>query len=140
MRRRNSRIIAMIVMYIYDIRNEIMVNDVISLLENEENFNDIEYDLDFVNDLVLGTITNLREIDHIISLNLKNYTLDRLSYVDKSILRLGTYELKFTESFSEVIINEMIEISKEYTELDDYKTSKFNNAVLESIRKAVQNG
>ena len=131
MRRRNSRIIAMIVMYIYDIRNEIMVNDVISLLENEENF---------VNDLVLGTITNLREIDHIISLNLKNYTLDRLSYVDKSILRLGTYELKFTETFNEVIINEMIEISKEYTELDDYKTSKFNNAVLESIRKAVQNG
>jgi len=69
-------------------------------------------------------------------MNLKNYTLDRLSIVDRSLLELGTYELLFTTTPTNIVINEIVEISKEYSELDDYKTSKFNNAVLDAIAKS----
>ena len=79
---------------------------------------------------------NQKELDFMISMNLKNYTLDRLSVVDRSLLELGAYELLFTTTPTNIVINEIVEISKEYSELDDYKSSKFNNAVLDAIAKS----
>ncbi len=139
MKRTIGRIVAMFSLYAYDIQKKDVTEDILHLIDDEQMEN-IEYDPIFVHELVQGTLSNLREIDHIISLNLKNYTLDRLSYVDRSILRLGCYELLHTNTPRNIIINEMVELSKEYSELDDFPSSRFNNAVLDKIGKGTNHG
>ncbi|MCD6267768.1 MAG: transcription antitermination factor NusB [Thermotogae bacterium] len=76
---------------------------------------------------------NLKEIDNIISQYLENWTLDRLSVVDRNVLRLGTYELLHELDVPiEVTIDEAIEIAKRYgTE----NSGKFVNGVLDRIAK-----
>ncbi|RKX39828.1 MAG: transcription antitermination factor NusB [Thermotogae bacterium] len=76
---------------------------------------------------------NLEEIDNIISQYLENWTLDRLSAVDRNVLRLGTYELLHELDVPiEVTIDEAIEIAKKYgTE----NSGKFVNGVLDRIAK-----
>lgn len=131
MKRTLSRIIAMQIIYNYNTNKMLDFEGIIDIVNEEE----VEYDFEYVKKLVSGVIDNQEKIDFVISMNLKNYTLDRLSVVDRSLLELGTYELLFTDTPSNIIINEIVEISKEYSEVDDYKTSKFNNAVLDSISK-----
>lgn len=132
MKRTISRIIAMQVIYNYNINKVLDFDGILDMVNEEET----SYDLEYVKELVSGIVDHQTEIDFMISLNLKNYTLDRLSVVDRSLLELGTYELLFTTTPSNIVINEIVEISKEYSELNDYKTSKFNNAVLDSIARS----
>ena len=132
MKRTLSRIIAMQVIYNYNINKVLDFDGILNMVNEEET----SYDLEYVKELVSGIVDHQTEIDFMISLNLKNYTLDRLSVVDRSLLELGTYELLFTTTPSNIVINEIVEISKEYSELNDYKTSKFNNAVLDSIARS----
>ncbi len=76
---------------------------------------------------------NLSKIDEIISKYLENWDFKRLSYVDKNILRLGTYELLYIDNIPfEVTLDEMIEIAKVYgTE----ESGKFVNGILDRIGK-----
>jgi len=132
MKRTLSRIIAMQIIYNYNMNKVLDFTGIVDIISEEE----VEYDENYLKEIVNGVIDNQREIDFMISMNLKNYTLDRLSIVDRSLLELGTYELLFTTTPTNIVINEIVEISKEYSELDDYKTSKFNNAVLDAIAKS----
>ena len=83
-------------------------------------------------------IEHLEEIDQIIESNLYNYSLYRLSYLDRAIIRLATYELKYTDLAKPVVINEAVELTKIYTNLDDEKQHKFNNKVIDQIAKAIK--
>ncbi len=132
MKRTCSRIIAMQVIYNYNLNNELNFTGIVDIANQEE----VEYDYEYLVELTNGVINNQKELDFMISMNLKNYTLDRLSVVDRSLLELGAYELLFTTTPTNIVINEIVEISKEYSELDDYKSSKFNNAVLDAIAKS----
>jgi len=69
-------------------------------------------------------------LDKIISDNLENWTIDRLNYVDKMIIRLAVYEMKYTDTPYEIIIDEAIELTKKLTNLDDDKAKSFNNKLL----------
>lgn len=83
-------------------------------------------------------VLNIEEIDSIISNNLYNYDISRLSYVDRAIIRLATYELKFSNTPAAIIINEAINITKKISDLDDEKQHKFNNKVLDNINKSLR--
>lgn len=135
MNRTNSRIIAMQIIYNYNINKSLDFEGITHIINQET----LDYDLDYLKQLVNGIIDNQAQIDFLISMNLKNYTLNRLSVVDRSLLELGTYELVFSNTPVNIVINEIVEISKEYSELEDYKTSKFNNAVLDAIAKSRKN-
>lgn len=76
---------------------------------------------------------NLNHIDEIISKYLINWSFERISYLERSLLRLGTYELIFEPNIPiEVTLDEMIEIAKKYgTE----ESGKFINGVLDRIAK-----
>ncbi|PMC52671.1 transcription antitermination factor NusB [Gemella sanguinis] len=71
------------------------------------------------------------QIDEIISNNLKDWKLERLSKMDRQILRISTYEILFTDIPYKVSINEAVELSKKYSEKDD--SYKFINGVLKGI-------
>ena len=82
---------------------------------------------------VRGIKENLEKIDKIISSKLEKWTIDRLSAVDRNVLRLGTYELLNEMDIPmEVTLDEMIELAKKYgTE----NSGKFVNGVLDKIAK-----
>ena len=82
---------------------------------------------------VKGIKENLKRIDEVISSKLENWKFDRLSSVDRNILRLGTYELLYEKDVPiEVTLDEMIEMAKKYgTE----NSGKFVNGVLDRISK-----
>ncbi len=83
-------------------------------------------------------ISHLKEIDETIEKNLYEYSLYRLAYVDRAIIRLAVYELLFTDLAKQVVINEAVEITKIYSNLDDEKQHKFTNKVLDNIAKSIK--
>ena len=91
-----------------------------------------EIDNEFIKDTVYGIITYKNNIDELANKNLNNWTIDRLGNTDGAILRLGIYELIYTDTPSVVAINEAIELSKQYSD-DDVR--KMINAVLDKIYK-----
>ena len=90
----------------------------------------LEVENEFVNDLVNGVINNQETISSLANKYLKDWDIDRLSKVDKAILSIGIYELKYTDTPSVVSINEAIELSKKYS---DEKVTKMINATLDKI-------
>lgn len=89
-----------------------------------------------VNETFDKILENLSEIDRIISRNLKNYTIDRLSFVDRAIIRLAVYEMLYTDTAKNIVINEALEITKTYTDLDE-KQRAFSNRLLHNIQKEI---
>lgn len=132
MKRNNSRVRAMIILYNYDLTKELDIEGISEIINNniEEEF---PIDIDFSNDLIRGVINNLSNIDELINNHLENYTIDRLSYVDRNIIRLAIYEMLYLDHPIEVVINEYLNISREFTQIENYDTVKFNNAVLDKI-------
>lgn len=90
---------------------------------------------DFVVETIKSVMYNLEEIDEVIISNLKNWSLKRLNYVDRAIIRLAVYEMRYTDTPAQVAIDEAIELSKEYSETDDFNSKAFNNRLLDNILK-----
>ncbi|NIS74826.1 MAG: transcription antitermination factor NusB [Deltaproteobacteria bacterium] len=93
-----------------------------------------DLDMDFFQSSLGGLTLNLQEIDGIITETLKNWKFDRISLVDRSILRLGTYEIFFSQSPVPypVVINEAVELAKKF---GTNESGAFVNGVLDAIRK-----
>jgi len=82
----------------------------------------------YVLSLVQGTWSNKERIDHLLSEYLKNWQMDRLSRVDRQILRLACYEMVFSEDVPpKVVVNEAIELAKHF---GTDESGKFVNGVL----------
>lgn len=92
----------------------------------------------FVQELVLGVKHNLNRIDQVIVESLRNWTINRLSYVDRAIIRLAVYELLETDTPANIVIDEAIEITKEYSNLEDDSQSKFTNRLLDDIKEKIK--
>ena len=85
---------------------------------------------EFVKEIVYGVITYKNEIDVIANEALDGWTIDRLGNTDTAILRIGIYELIYTEIPPIVAINEAVELAKEYS---DDSVRKMINAALDKI-------
>ena len=85
--------------------------------------------------LVKETYRNLFEVDSTIARHLKKgWVIDRLLPMDRSILRVATYELLKEEiSPPEAVINDAVELAKEYGE--EEKSYKFINAILDKVKQ-----
>ena len=90
----------------------------------------MEVDNEWVNEMVNGVLEHKNDIDKIANKNLKEWTIDRLGKIDQAILRMGIYELVYTDTPEVVSINEAVELSKEYS---DEKVKNMINAVLDKI-------
>ncbi|MCX7653225.1 MAG: transcription antitermination factor NusB [Fervidobacterium sp.] len=81
-----------------------------------------------------GIYERLDELDSIISQQLINWDFQRVSHLERSVLRLGTYELMYEMDVPiEVTLDEMIEISKKYA---SEESGKFVNGILDKIAKS----
>lgn len=75
-------------------------------------------------------IEHLETIDELISNNLKDWTLDRLTIVDLSIIRLAVYEILYCDDIANpVSVNEAVDIAKMFSTKD---SARFINGILGS--------
>ena len=136
MARRKSRVIAFQALYSWDV-GELDMHTLLdfSWLDASQKEKMDEEGLTFSRLLISGTIQNIEAIDEMIKKHLDKWDFNRLNKVDLAILRISTYPLLFQkEIHPSIIIDEAIDISKEFAADDSYK---FINAVLDNIRKAV---
>ena len=116
---------------------DILINSYLSnylpTILKELNLKDLDYEL--LNTIIKGVYNNILKIDEIISKKLsKNWSFDRLSQTEKSVLRLATYELLYERKFKKVtIINEYISIIDVFGGSPD-----FANGILENISKEIK--
>ena len=93
-------------------------------------------DLEYMHDLIQGVIANCDYLDSIFEPFLSR-PLDDLDQVDKAILRLGTFELKYRQEVPfKVVLNEAILLAKSFAEQDSHK---FVNGVLDKVVKSMHN-
>lgn len=130
--RREGRVIAFQSIFSYDF-NKKDINDILKFdwLTEEHSKESLEY----ANFLVTGTIQHIEEIDEIIKPKLKNWDINRISSVDRSILRFAIFSLLYEKDLDKkVIINEAIEIAKIFGNDESYK---FINGILDAIKSNI---
>ncbi len=92
-----------------------------------------EKDSEFSWSLIIGCLQNLQDIDHNIAQYSTEWTVDRMSSIDRNLMRIATYEILYMEGAqAAVAIDEAIEISKKYGESN---SAAFINAILDKINK-----
>ncbi len=116
-------------LYAYDLGNEGIVKFIDEILEEKKIRNKQK---EFALDLFNGVVNNLEDIDEEIISHLKQGGIKDTGSVEKSILRLAIYELKFKKLERAIVINEAIELSKR---LASDSAPKFINGVLDNINK-----
>lgn len=127
MKRRTARERAMQALYQMDITGELEPKVAV-----ENTLDEGEETNEFLESLVVGFVENKEVIDEAIRQNLKNRKLERISIVDRSILRVAVYEMKYMEEIPHnVTINEAIEIAKTF---GDEESRRFINGVLSNIK------
>ncbi len=88
---------------------------------------------DFSTKLILGTLENRDQIDSIIKKHSKNWSPERLSSVDRSILRLAIFEILYMDDIPDVVtIDESIELGKTF---GGETSAQFINGILDSVKK-----
>ena len=87
----------------------------------------------YYNTTIEGILANLETIDKLISDHLEGWSINRLNKVDKAILRLAVFEMMTTQTDHRILINEAIELTKNYADTGDRKAPNFNNRLLDKI-------
>jgi len=135
-RRTRARELAMQLLYQLDVQGDCFLGGVEMFLR--ENCED-DTVLGMADDWTRKTWENLEVCDAIIKEAAIKWELSRLSQVDRSILRLSAYQLKFCPDIpGRVVINEAIELAKKYSA---EQSPRFVNGVLDAIfRKLTESG
>jgi transcription antitermination factor NusB len=96
-----------------------------------KNFDSSRSARTFSEELVRGVRENMKHLDKVIRRSSKNWRIERMSIVDRSILRLAAYEMLYRKEIPyKVSIDEAVELGKRYgTE----ESGSFINGVLDNI-------
>ncbi|MHC4387210.1 MAG: transcription antitermination factor NusB [Planctomycetota bacterium] len=132
-KRTRARELAMQALYQLDIQGSDLIEFLSQFFtENEAD----EYICRLASDWTQRTWENLPHCDELIAASTIKWQLSRLSLVDKSILRLAVYQLKFCPDIPpRVIINEAIELAKKFS---SDKSPPFVNGVLDAVSKKLK--
>jgi transcription antitermination protein NusB len=132
-----SRSIVLQALFEWDL-NAVDKKEVIVILDrNIEEFAQNKTDRPFMERLLTGILGKQPELDLVISKAAPEWPIDRISPVDRNILRLGLFELLFAERSevpAKVAINEAIELAKQF---GGDNSSRFVNGVLGAVYKEI---
>ena len=146
--RRRSRQVALQVLYALDLSTSRKV--VAGSVEaapprpTEELFGDVEANFElpqgaclFAREIVDGVAENRDELDVLLTEAATNWRLSRMAAVDRNILRIGAYELTRSDTPTQIILDEAIELARRF---GDDPSPAFVNGVLDSVSAAVRGG
>lgn len=130
-----SRSIVLQSLYEWDFGRKTADEALLVFKRNAEEFAPGMGDFSFMDKLVRGVLGKQTELDNIIVQAAPDWPLEKISPIDRNILRIGLYELLFsdrTEVPAKVAINEAIELAKNY---GGETSSRFINGVLGAVYK-----
>jgi N utilization substance protein B len=126
-RRRHARDLALQVLFQHDV-GRLPIDEALTAARRAQP----DADWPFVETLTRGTVAHAAELDAAIVPLLEGWTLERLANVDRAILRLALYELRYVSTPPRVVINEAVELAKRYgTET----SGAFVNGVLGAFQR-----
>jgi len=127
-KRRSSRELAVKFLYQFELNGGDLDEEMKLFLERNSSQEDVA---NFMKELVVSLIDKMEEIDEIIQKFSDHWILDRMTVIDRNILRMGACELLFNFSTPpKVVINEAIDIAKKYGNED---SPEFINGILDKV-------
>lgn len=131
-KRRRSREGALQVLY----QIEITKQDPLQAFDQwKAHFSSKEGEDEFAEQIILGVVGHRQEIDHLIRVHSEHWSLDRISMIDRNILRMAIFELLYCHDIPpKVTLNEAIDLGKRY---GSEESGSFINGILDKIQKEV---
>lgn len=128
MSRKESRKQAFQTLFQLEMKNtDLTINEAINFIKDDYP----DLDFEFIHWLVTGVKDHEQVLDQTIEPKLKDWSIQRLLKTDRIILRMATFELLHSDTPPKVIINEAVELTKQFSDEDHYK---FINGVLSNIK------
>lgn len=129
--RRLAREIALQILFQSEFAPQISIASFIDVYEGSVN----EESLKYASLLIEGVQQNKDKIDSLIQAHARHWKLDRMATIDRNILRLAVYEIKFAQETLKphMAINEALEIAKKFSTED---SSSFINGILDQVSKS----
>lgn len=129
MSRKESRSQAFQALFQLEMKNtDLSIDEAINFIKDD--YPDLEFD--FIHWLVSGVKDHESVLDEQIQENLKDWKVSRLLKTDRIILRIATFELKHSDTPPKVVINEAVELAKQFSDDDHYR---FINGVLSNLNQ-----
>lgn len=128
MSRKESRKQAFQTLFQLEMKNtDLTINEAINFIKDDYP----DLDFEFIHWLVTGVKDHEQVLDQTIEPKLKDWSIQRLLKTDRIILRMATFELLHSDMPPKVIINEAVELTKQFSDEGHYK---FINGVLSNIK------
>ena len=89
--------------------------------------------VDFAMSLISGVRRNREELDDVLGKTAANWTISRMAVTDRNILRLGAFEILYTQTPGRVAINEAVELAKRF---GTGHSAQFVNGILDKLHKS----
>jgi transcription antitermination protein NusB len=133
-RRRTARKCALQVLYVLDMGKEALTVESVSAAFTHywQSFPHEAEVQQFAEEVVRGIAGALDALDAELRGSSSHWRLERMSPIDRNILRLGLYELQYTDTPAAIVINESIELAKLFGE---QQSPAFVNGVLDELRR-----
>src|ERR1700676_2076441 len=90
----------------------------------------------FADKLFEGTAEEVTTLDELITKHVANWRFERLSSIDRAILRLGIYELLCADTPGKVVLNEAVDLAKKFS---SEEASGFVNGILDAVHTSLKN-
>ena len=95
-------------------------------LQNDEQL------VQFASSLLSGVRRNRGELDSLLAEVAENWTLERMAVTDRNVLRLGAFEIIYTDTPDRVAVNEAVELAKRF---GSKQSAQFVNGILDKFIK-----
>lgn len=126
-RRSRAREVALQVLYQDDLNPQHNPDDDQRFVRNRLHAPELE---EFASSLVAGVRRNLQELDQVLAQTADHWSLERMAATDRNVLRLGAYEILYSETPDRVAINEAVELAKRF---GSKQSAQFVNGILDRL-------
>ena len=126
-RRSRAREVALQVLFQDEVNPPSSAGETLRFLEVRLNSDEL---VNFARSLIAGVRRNREELDGLLGKIAANWTLSRMAAVDRNVLRLGAYEILYTETPGRVAINEAVELAKRF---GARQSPQFVNGILDRL-------
>ena len=127
-RRSRAREVALQILFEDDVNPRATVADMKQFVSGRLN-NSPELE-EFCMSLILGVRRNQGELDQLLSKTADNWSLSRMASTDRNVLRLGAFEILYTETPDRAAINEAVELAKRF---GSAHSAQFVNGILDKF-------
>ena len=126
-RRTRAREVALQILYQDDLNPRHNPNDDARFVDNRLQAPEL---VEFAGSLIDGVRRNRAELDHLLEQTADHWSLERMAATDRNVLRLGAYEILYSDTPGRVAINEAVELAKRF---GTRQSAQFVNGILDRL-------